>query len=113
MDIMAIVSEYMVPVIVVICLVVGYVLKNFIKALPNNLIPVIVTVLGVVIAGWVNMGMSPDILAAGLVSGLASTGLHQLLTRTLEKLGGDNNSDNAGSGDVEVPINNDSDENVG
>lgn len=88
MDIMSFFSEYMIPVAVVICLIVGYILKNYVKVVPNNLIPIIVTVLGIALAAWVNMAMNPDILAAGMVSGLASTGLHQLLTRTLENIGG-------------------------
>lgn len=100
MDIMNMFSEYLIPVVVVICLIVGFVLKNYVKVLPNNYIPIIVTVLGAVIAIWVNMGITPDILAAGLASGLASTGLHQVLTRTLEKLGGSTEStDNESSDD--------------
>ena len=100
MDIMTVFTEYLIPVVVVICLIVGFVLKNYVKVLPNNYIPIIVTVLGAVIAIWVNMGITPDILAAGLVSGLASTGLHQVLTRTLEKLGGSTEStDNESSDD--------------
>lgn len=97
MDVMSFFSEYMIPVVVVICLIVGYILKNYVSVLPNNLIPIIVTVLGVVLAAWVNMSMTPEILAAGLASGLASTGLHQVLTRTLENIGGssDKNSDSS------------------
>ena len=95
-DIMNVLTEYMLPVVLVICLIVGFVIKNYITVVPNNLIPVIVTVLGVLLAIWVNMCISPDIVAQGLVSGLASTGLHQLLTRTLENIGGSSsdNSDN-------------------
>lgn len=101
MDIMTMFTEYLIPVVLVICLIVGFVLKNYVKVLPNNYIPIIVTILGAVIAIWVNMSITPDILAAGLASGLASTGLHQVLTRTLEKLGGstDNSTDNDSSDD--------------
>ena len=99
MDVMSFFSEYMIPVVVVICLIVGYILKNFVTVIPNNYIPIIVTVLGVALAGWVNMAMNPEILAAGLASGLASTGLHQVLTRTLENLGGSNDSSSDSSSD--------------
>lgn len=95
MDIMSFFSEYMIPVAVVICLIVGYILKNYVTVVPNNLVPIIVTILGIVLAAWVNMAMTPDILAAGMVSGLASTGLHQLLTRTLENVGGRDSSSNS------------------
>ena len=92
MDIMTMFTEYLIPVVLVICLIVGFVLKNYVKVLPNNYIPIIVTILGAVIAIWVNMSITPDILAAGLASGLASTGL---------KLGGstDNSTDNESSDD--------------
>lgn len=91
-DLMSVVTEYMIPVVVIICLVVGFIIKNYVTVIPNHFIPIIVTVLGALLAIWVNMGVSPDILAQGLVSGLASTGLHQVLTRTLEKMGADADS---------------------
>lgn len=91
-DLMSVVTEYMIPVVVIICLVVGFIIKNYVTVIPNHFIPIIVTVLGALLAIWVNTGVSPDILAQGLVSGLASTGLHQVLTRTLEKMGADADS---------------------
>lgn len=91
-DLMSVVTEYMIPVVVIICLVVGFIIKNYVTVIPNHFIPIIVTVLGALLAIWVNMSVSPEVLAQGLVSGLASTGLHQVLTRTLEKMGADADS---------------------
>ena len=34
-------------------------------------------ILGVVLNIWIAKGISPDILLAGMISGLSSTGLHQ------------------------------------
>ena len=36
-------------------------------------------ILGVVLNIWIAKGISPDILLAGMISGLSSTGLHQTL----------------------------------
>ena len=71
-------SEYCIPVIVGICLCVGYVIKTSIPKVPNSLIPMIMAILGLVINVWINNSIDPSIILGGLFSGLASTGLHQL-----------------------------------
>ena len=48
---MEILNNYLVPVIVGLCLVVGYLLKHLTGA-DNRFIPIIVTVLGVALAVW-------------------------------------------------------------
>ena len=47
-------TEFMVPVIVGICLCVGYVVKKWIKDVDNKYIPTICAVLGVLLAIWIN-----------------------------------------------------------
>lgn len=82
-------SEYINPIILIICLLVGFVWK---KSTPfaNDLIPMVVTILGVLlnVVNVVSVGQIVDlkIIAVGGVSGLLSTGLHQLVTRTLDYL---------------------------
>ena len=79
-------TEFMVPVIVGICLCVGYVVKKWIKDVDNKHIPTICTILGVFLAVWMNdWSISPAIILSGLVSGLASTGLHQLFKQYIDK----------------------------
>ena len=78
------IAENFVPVIVVACVLVGYIIKvtpPFAK-LANNYIPLIVTVLGAVL-GVVANGMTLEAIVYGAVSGLASTGLHQAFTQLL------------------------------
>ncbi len=80
-------SEYTVLAVVGLCLCVGYIIKNLIPSDKiNKLIPLIMGVLGVTINIWINLTVSPDIILAGLISGLSSTGLyeafHQFLKRT-------------------------------
>lgn len=83
------VTEYAVPIIVGICLCIGYVIKNIVTSEKvNKYIPLIMAVLGVVLNIWVNMGFTPAILLGGLISGLASTGLHQAFKNIIERKDG-------------------------
>ena len=78
--------EFMMPVVLGICLCVGYIIKKWIKDVDNKYIPTICGVLGIVLAAWINgFAFSPEIVLSGLISGLASTGLHQALTQFIEK----------------------------
>lgn len=71
-------TNFIVPVIVGICLVAGWVIKNLIPNKEiNRFIPLIVCTLGVVISIWNSGSISPSILLAGLISGAASTGLYE------------------------------------
>lgn len=82
------VTEYAVPIIVGICLCIGYVIKNIVTSEKvNKYIPLIMAVLGVVLNIWINMNFTPTILLGGLFSGLASTGLHQAFKNIIEKKG--------------------------
>ena len=80
-------TEYSVPVIVGICLCVGFILKNVITTDKiNKFIPLIVTVIGVVVNAWLNAWtVTPEILLSGMFSGLASTGMHQLFKQFIDK----------------------------
>ena len=81
-------TEYLVVVIAGICLCVGFVVKKWIKDVDNKFIPTICAVLGLFLAVWMNgWTVTPSIVLSGLFSGLASTGLHQALTRLIEKGG--------------------------
>lgn len=71
-------TNYTIPIIVGICLCIGYVLKNIVTTdIVNKYIPAIMAILGVVLNTWTNMAFTPEILLGGLVSGLASTGLYE------------------------------------
>ena len=81
-------SEYLVLVIVGICLCVGYIVKKWIKDVDNKWIPTICAVIGVILSVWMNgWSISPVIILSGLCSGLASTGFHQLFKQFIEKGG--------------------------
>ena len=77
-------NEYFIPVIVGICLCVGYVIKTSIPKVNNILIPMILSILGLLINIWINSAINPSIVLGGLFSGLASTGLHQLFKNLIK-----------------------------
>lgn len=78
-------TNFIVPIVVGICLCVGYILKHVVKTdVINKYIPVIVGVLGVGLNAWMNMSFTPEILLGGLISGLASTGLHQVFKQLIK-----------------------------
>lgn len=79
--------EYCIPVIVGICLCVGYIIKTSIPKVPNNYIPLLMAVLGVALNVWINKTIDPVIILGGLMSGLSSTGLHQLFKNLINKEG--------------------------
>lgn len=78
-------TEYFVVVVMVACLVVGYIIKHatFFKWIKNNDIPTILAVVGAVLNVVVS-GMSVESVVYGAVMGLASTGFHQAFTRFVE-----------------------------
>ena len=78
-------AQHFVLVVVVACLVVGYIIKHasFLKWIPNNDIPVILAVIGAVMNGLVG-GFTIENIVYGALMGLASTGMHQAFTRFIE-----------------------------
>lgn len=76
-------SSYFTLVVVVACLIVGYILKHSIKVIPNDYVPTILAVLGAVLNPIV-CGLSVETIVYGALMGLASTGLHQAFTRFIE-----------------------------
>lgn len=76
-------TQYFVLVVMVACLVVGYILKTSFDKLPNKYIPTILAVVGAVLNVFVG-GLSVESVVYGALMGLASTGLHQAFTRFVE-----------------------------
>lgn len=76
------ISTYLVPSVVILCLLVGYIIKNLIpNDSINRFIPLIVGVLGVAAtiftAVTTGVPITVDVVVVGLSSGLASTGLFE------------------------------------
>lgn len=79
-------NEFTAPVVIGICLCVGYIIKNIIptKTL-NRFIPLILGMLGMALNLWIEMSFTPEGLLTGLVSGLASTGLYETFHQFIKK----------------------------
>ena len=79
-------TEYFVLVVLVACLVIGYIIKHatILKRIPNDDIPVILAVFGCLL-NLVVSGLSVESAVYGAVMGLASTGMHQAFTKFIEK----------------------------
>lgn len=83
-------NDYLVLVIVGICLCLGYIIKTSLPFVDNKYIPLIMAVVGIAINLWLTQTITPEVLLAGMFSGLASTGLHQIFKEVISKSkGGD------------------------
>ena len=81
-------SNYIVPVIVAACLLLGFVVKQWVKDVDNKWIPTIVAIAGALLAVWINWdNVTLEAIVGGAVSGLASTGLHQLFKQWIDNGG--------------------------
>lgn len=76
-------TRYFVLVVMVACLVVGYIIKTSFDFIPNKYIPTILAVVGAVLNAIVS-GLSVNSIVYGALMGLASTGLHQAFSRFVE-----------------------------
>ena len=78
-------SEYFVLVVVVACLILGYIIKHatFLKWIPNDDIPPILAIIGLVLHLFVS-GLSIESAVYGALMGLASTGMHQAFKNFVE-----------------------------
>ena len=92
-------TQFIEPVSLIVCLCVGYVIKNTkaFEKVANDYIPLIELILGIVLVsandamGGVALGVST--IARGAMTGIASVGLHQLFTRTIQGLSGSSEKD--------------------
>lgn len=86
MDFVTIFTDHFVLMVMVACLVVGYIIKHatFLKWIPNDDIPVVLAILGAIVNTIVG-GLSIESIVYGALMGLASTGLHQAFKQFIEK----------------------------
>lgn len=81
---LTVLTQYLNVLIVGICLCVGFVIKKWIKDVDNKFIPTIVAVLGLILSVITN-GLTLEYILSGMLSGLASTGLHQAFSQLIGK----------------------------
>lgn len=84
MDYATIFSEHFVAVVVLACLVLGYIIKTSLNFIPNKYIPTILAVVGAVTNCAVS-GISIESVVYGSFMGLISTGLYEMFRQYIEK----------------------------
>ncbi len=72
-----------IPLVIAVCLVSGYLMKKFLPT-DNKWIPLVVTVLGAILGCIDAHAVTLVAIASGMISGLASTGLHQIFKQILK-----------------------------
>ena len=78
------IQNFLNPVIIGLCLLIGNTLKSSIPKLPNQYIPLVLGLIGVVLSVVLN-GLSTNNILIGLVSGLSATGAHQAYRGLVDK----------------------------
>lgn len=73
------------PIILGICLLTGYALKTAFDRFPNRYIPLAAMICGTLLAVLMHMhsGINAQVVLGGMISGLASTGLYEMLRNLL------------------------------
>ena len=77
-------ETYFVLTVVLACLILGYIIKKWVKDVDNKYIPTILTVFGALLNLAVS-GISVESAVFGALMGLASTGFHQAFKQYIEK----------------------------
>lgn len=88
MDFLTIFNETFVAVVMVACLVIGYIIKTALNFIPNKYIPTILAVFGAAINAVVS-GVTIDAVVYGALMGLASTGFYEMFRNFVEGRKGD------------------------
>ena len=79
-------NQYVVALIVGICLALGYIIKHSLDFIHNKYIPLIMGIVGVLLNVWMNdWKFNLQILLGGLASGLASTGAFEMVRNIRDK----------------------------
>ena len=76
-------TSLIIPIVFVACLIFGYVIKHL-MIIDNKYIPLILAVLGAILGCIAVHALSLEAVVGGALSGLASTGAHQLLKQFIE-----------------------------
>lgn len=77
---MEMIQEFTVPIVIALCFCIGFIVKKWVKDVSNKWIPTICMIFGVFFNVWLNdWAISPEIILGGFASGLAATGVDQLI----------------------------------
>lgn len=86
MDTVSFLLQYIDLVILGICLCVGFAMKQAFTWLDNRYIPLFMLILGTTIAVVTHLdNINTTVILSGMVSGLSSTGLYEMLRNILNR----------------------------
>ena len=83
MDFTTLLNDHFETVVVLACLIVGYLIKHTFEFIPNKYIPMTLALLGGGLNALVN-GVSVDSIVYGAFMGLASTGFYEMFRNFVE-----------------------------
>ena len=80
-------NEYVILIVLAISMGIGYIIKTSMDFIPNKYIPLIMGCIGIAFNIYANaLAITPEIIAGGLISGLASTGMYELFRNFINKV---------------------------
>lgn len=83
--------QFVNPTIVVACLAIGFIIKNWVSEASNQIIPTCVFILGMILSVVITLSsgevLTVETFVMGAISGLASTGLHQVFKTWIDNFG--------------------------
>ena len=77
------ITEYISPIILVLCIGLGYLIHSRKNEIYDSFIPIIVAVVGILAAIWSFGTFDLKTIVIGMISGLASTGLYEAFKNML------------------------------
>ena len=83
MDFLTIFNENFVVVVMIACLVLGYLIKTSLDFIPNKYIPTILAIFGAIVNVAVS-GVGIESVVYGALMGLASTGFYEMFRNFVE-----------------------------
>ena len=90
MDFLTIFNENFVVVVMIACLVIGYLIKTSLDFIPNKYIPTILAIFGAIVNVAVS-GVGVESVVYGALMGLASTGFYEMFRNFVEGRKEENN----------------------
>lgn len=82
-DFATIFSETFVAVVMIACLIVGYIIKTSLDFIPNKYIPTVLAIFGAIVNVAVS-GVGIESVVYGALMGLASTGFYEMFRNFVE-----------------------------
>ena len=82
-DFATIFSETFVAVVMIACLIVGYIIKTSLDFIPNKYIPTVLAIFGAIVNVAVS-GVGIESVVYGALMGLASTGFYEMFKNFVE-----------------------------